>query len=130
MKRTILALVTTVAVVVYLLTYKTVPLTSATPAAAAPPGSTGETITGDTVQVEDHGPLVVTLYVEGGKVVRAAAVQESTSARSREISERALPRLDAEALTVESDGFDAVSGATLTSEAYETSLQSALDRLA
>ncbi|MFI9550527.1 FMN-binding protein [Nonomuraea endophytica] len=128
MKRTILALMTTVAGVIYLLTYKTVPLTAATPSTDVQ-GATSETITGDTVQAEDHGPLTVTLFVEDGKIVRATAVQESTSARSREISQRALPQLNEVALTAQTDGFDTVSGATITSEAYETSLQSALDQL-
>lgn len=132
MKRTILALVSTVAGLVYLLTYKTVPLDN--PAAASTPAAVAaapreRTITGEAVQADNHGPVTVTLSVVDGAIVKATAVQGSTSPRSKEISTRALPQLNEEALTVQSDGFDTVSGATLTSEAYETSLQSALDQL-
>lgn len=131
MKRAILALVSTVAGLVYLLTYKTVPLetpaVASTPAAVAAPRE--RTITGEAVQADNHGPVTVTLSVVDGAIVKATAVQASTSPRSQEISTRALPQLNEEALTVQTDGFDTVSGATLTSEAYEKSLQSALDQL-
>lgn len=128
MKRAVFALMSTIAGVVYLLTYRTIPLDDATPAATVQ-SSTSQTITGNAVQAEDHGPLTVTLIVTDGKVVKATAVQGSTSARSKEISQRAIPQLNAEALTAQTDGFDTISGATITSEAYETSLQSALDQL-
>jgi uncharacterized protein with FMN-binding domain len=46
--------------------------------------------------------------------------------RSVAINDYAVPRLNAEALQVGTD-FDAISGATVTSEGYRRSLQAILD---
>ncbi len=133
MKRAILALLSTVSGLVFILSYRTVPpptaVAESSPAPRElPPGV--HVITGDTVQVDlGHGPLTVRVVVEDGHIVAASAIQNSTSVRSTQISGNALPQLNAEALTVLTDGFDTVSGATLTSAAYERSLQSALDQL-
>ena len=48
--------------------------------------------------------------------------------RSAEISQQAIPLLRQEVLSKQSAAVDAVSGATYTSNAYEASLQSALDK--
>ena len=43
------------------------------------------------------------------------------------INQRAVPVINAEVLAGQSAGFDAVSGATVTSEGYRISLQAILD---
>ena len=48
--------------------------------------------------------------------------------KSVRINERAVPRLNSEALSVQSATVDTVSGATYTSEAYAESVQSAIDQ--
>ena len=47
--------------------------------------------------------------------------------KSVRINERAVPRLNSEALTAQSADVDTVSGATYTSNDYRRSLQSAID---
>jgi uncharacterized protein with FMN-binding domain len=63
-----------------------------------------------------------------GSLVAADAIQSpddrSTSVR---INDQAVPRLDAEALQVQSANIHTVSGATYTSTDYRRSLQSAID---
>ncbi len=76
------------------------------------------------------GPVQVVAEVDSaGRVCRAdAAVYPDGDSRSQMINSRAIPQLNA---AVENRGveFDAVSGATYTSEAYRDSLQSILDSL-
>jgi uncharacterized protein with FMN-binding domain len=54
-------------------------------------------------------------------------VYPSGNGRDREINAYALPVLRQETLAAQSATIDAVSGATVTSEGYRESLQSALD---
>ena len=52
----------------------------------------------------------------------------SGNGRDLEINDRALPVLVQETLDAQSADIDMVSGATVTSDGYVTSLQSALDQ--
>jgi uncharacterized protein with FMN-binding domain len=64
----------------------------------------------------------------GNKITNVTAVQlTDSSPTSVEISASAEPILRREALTAQSAHIDLVSGATYTSEGYQTSLQAALD---
>lgn len=75
-----------------------------------------------------YGPVQVQLTVRAGRIVRAAAIAyPNQGGRDQEINSRAVPLLDAEAVTAQSARIDAVSGATFTSGGYQQSLQSALD---
>ena len=49
--------------------------------------------------------------------------------KSVAINARAIPTLNASATSVKSTAFNAVTGATITSHAYKTSLQSILETL-
>jgi uncharacterized protein with FMN-binding domain len=49
------------------------------------------------------------------------------NSKDRQINARALPVLVSETLDAQGSGIDMVSGATVTSEGYVQSLQSALD---
>jgi uncharacterized protein with FMN-binding domain len=92
-------------------------------------GSAGSgTFTGDAVDTR-WGPVQVEITVQGGKIVSARTVQvPANNSRDVEINDYAVPILDQEAVQADSAGIDAVSGATVTSEGYIGSLQSALDQ--
>ncbi len=66
--------------------------------------------------------------VAGGKVSGVTASTTAADNRSAQINARALPVLKQEVLAAQSAGIATVSGATYTSQAYITSLQSALDQ--
>ncbi|MFK4147874.1 FMN-binding protein [Streptomyces sp. NPDC004065] len=85
------------------------------------------TYTGETAQTR-WGPVQVRITVEKGRITDVTAVAYPTgNPRDQEINGYAVPRLRGEALTAQSAGIDAVSGATYTSDGYKRSLQSALD---
>ena len=68
--------------------------------------------------------------VSGGRITDVVALRlHGAHPKSAQISSWAEPRLRRSALTKQSADIDAVSGATVTSAAYEQSLQSALDKL-
>jgi len=75
------------------------------------------------------GPVQVRITVRGGKVTRAQAVQypQGTSTDAQ-INGNALPILDQEVVQKQSASIDTVSGATVTSDGYLQSLQSAIDQ--
>ncbi|MFC4068172.1 FMN-binding protein [Actinoplanes subglobosus] len=74
-----------------------------------------------------YGTVQVTIKVAGGKVTSANATYP-TEGFSGTINPNAVKSLNASALKVQSADVDAVSGATLTTGAYKTSLQAALDK--
>jgi uncharacterized protein with FMN-binding domain len=98
---------------------------TATPAPSAASGSTQ--VTGPTVSTR-YGPVQVQVTVSDGKVTEITALQLPSGGRSGRISDVAEPILHDEALTAQSAQIDTVSGATYTSDAYEQSLQAALDQ--
>jgi uncharacterized protein with FMN-binding domain len=75
------------------------------------------------------GDVQVSVTVEGGsKITDVQALQyPSRDRRSQSINSRAIPALRQEVLAAQSANIDVVSGATITSGAYEQSLQAALD---
>jgi uncharacterized protein with FMN-binding domain len=76
-----------------------------------------------------YGPVKVRVSVRGGRVVDVAAVElPGNEPRSTQINDVAGPLLRQEALKAQSASIDVVSGATYTSEAYEVSLKSALEK--
>jgi uncharacterized protein with FMN-binding domain len=92
-------------------------------------GSTGSsTVTGGTAQTQ-WGPVQVRITVSGGKITDVTAVQyPNGNGRDQQINSYALPVLAQEALAAQSANIDHVSGATVTSDGYVQSLQSALDK--
>jgi uncharacterized protein with FMN-binding domain len=96
------------------------------PSAVTP--SAGTTFTGTVAQTR-WGPVQVRITVSGGKVTDVAVPQYPTgNGKDREINADALPELTRETLSAQSADIDMVSGATVTSQGYLTSLQSALDQ--
>ena len=90
---------------------------STTPNSSAASG----TYTGDAVSTQ-WGTVQV-------QVTAAEAVQyPSGNSRDQQINAYAVPQLNAEVVAAQSANIDAVSGATVTSGGYITSLQSAIDQ--
>jgi uncharacterized protein with FMN-binding domain len=74
-----------------------------------------------------YGRVQVEAVIQGGQLVNVKILDYPSDRRtSRAINSRALPGLEREAIQAQSAEIDAVSGATLTSEAFMQSLDSAL----
>ena len=144
MRRIVTALAGTVTALVMLFGYHTSTAGSGTTAAVPTgPVTTGssnsrssgssatggaQTYTGDTVQTQ-WGPVQVQITVSGGRVTEVTTLQHpSGNPRDEEINAYALPVLRESALSAQSADIDLVSGATVTSQGYVGSLQSALDQ--
>jgi uncharacterized protein with FMN-binding domain len=98
--------------------------TSAAPSRA--PGTSGS-FTGDSVDTR-WGPVQVKVTVESARITDVeAVVYPQENPRDQEINAYALPALHDEVLQAQSAKIDAVGGATVTSDGYIASLQSALD---
>jgi uncharacterized protein with FMN-binding domain len=83
---------------------------------------------GDAV-VTRFGVVQVRVTVAGGRIASVEALQvPDRDHRDVVINTRAVPILNAEAVAEQSADIDLVSGATLTSQGYLQSLQSAIDR--
>jgi uncharacterized protein with FMN-binding domain len=88
----------------------------------------GTTVTGDTVQTR-WGPVQVRITVDSASITDVQVVQyPSGNGKDVEINNYALPVLIDETMSAQSADIDMVGGATLTSEGYLGSLQSALDQ--
>ena len=75
------------------------------------------------------GPVQVEITVADGRITAVDVVEyPSENGRDQEINARALPTLVQETLSAQNASIDMVSGATVTSTGYVTSLQSALDQ--
>ncbi|MFN8125634.1 MAG: FMN-binding protein [Candidatus Nanopelagicales bacterium] len=87
------------------------------------------TMTGDTVTTR-WGPVQVRAQVRADGTIcgSEAVVYPNGDGESMQINSYALPIID-QAVTTDGVAFDAVSGATYTSEGYRQSLQSILDQL-
>ena len=153
MRRIILAIVSTTAALVFLLTFKTHSVGSLTapPAAVGTPsastgggaGTSGGTGTGTgtgssspaaksvTGAAADtmYGPVQVQITVTNGRLTAAdATVYPTETSRDAQINAFAIPQLEQETVAAGNAKIDAVSGATYTSNGYIASLQSALDK--
>jgi uncharacterized protein with FMN-binding domain len=150
MRRIVFAILSTITILVLLFSYHT-STDSATVAGSpvvqlpASPGSTSHsqssdksgsstptsspaTYTGDVVDTR-WGPVQVQITVQGGKITAADAVQyPQENDRDVQINGYALPILNQEVVQQQSASIDTVSGATVTSDGYLRSLQSAIDQ--
>ena len=91
-------------------------------------GSSSTTYTGDSVQTR-WGPVQVKITVVDGKITASEAiVYPNGNHEDEQINSFALPVLNQEAVSAQSASIDMVSGATVTSEGYLSSLQSAIDQ--
>jgi len=140
-RRIVTAFATTVTAIVLLFSYHTstggsdattaAVVRPVTPAAAAVTGaatSSTATYTGGVAQTQ-WGPVQVAVTVAGGTITAADAVQVPTgNSRDAEINAVAVPILNQEVVAAQSAKIDTVSGATVTSDGYLASLQSAIDQ--
>ena len=102
-------------------------VTASAPSSSAT-SSSGKAVTSDAVSTQ-YGPVQLKVTISGGRITNVEAVQlPSSDPKSAEISSYAAPLLRQSALTKQSASIDAVSGATYTSDGYQTALQSALDK--
>ena len=155
MRRVILAVSSTVVVLVLLLGFKSQSAPSITKPASASAGSSGssgtgsgtgsgagsgtgsgtgsstgtKTVTGEAADTR-YGPVQVKVTVTSGKITQVDAIDyPQTERRDQEINSYAIPQLNQEALAAGNANIDIISGATYTSDGYIQSLQSALDKL-
>jgi uncharacterized protein with FMN-binding domain len=85
-------------------------------------------VTGDAADTR-WGPVQVQLTVAGGTITAVSVVEyPDNNGKDKQINARALPILVRETLKAQSADIDMVSGATVTSDGYVESLQSALDQ--
>lgn len=125
------------------------PTTSATPAAGSSPPPSGTTtpttpttpttkpgaaatgarqIDGPVISTQ-FGDIQVRVIIGNGKITDVQPLQlPFDRRRSQEISQAAAPLLHDEVLQAQSAQIDLLSGATYTSDAYQRSLQAALDQ--
>ncbi|SDS33661.1 Uncharacterized protein, contains FMN-binding domain [Friedmanniella luteola] len=107
------------------------PTASPTPSPSSTASSAGQasgTYTGTVAQTR-WGPVQVQITTAAGKVTAVDVVEYPTeNPRDQEINARAVPELVRETIDAQSADIDMVSGATVTSEGYLQSLQSALDQ--
>jgi uncharacterized protein with FMN-binding domain len=136
MRRVILAIVSTVASLVLVLSFKThsqsavatPPAAISTPVQTSTSTSQTKTYTGEAAMTR-YGPVTVQVTVKNGAVTSATATDYPMSdPRDAQINSYAIPQLDREATSAGNANIDMVSGATYTSEGYLSSLQSALNK--
>jgi uncharacterized protein with FMN-binding domain len=105
--------------------------TTSTPSPAPSSSSSSSstvTVSGDVASTQ-WGPVQVQLSLQGGKITDVNVVQyPNGNHRDVEINDYALPILIDETKQAQSAQIDMVSGATVTSDGYIRSLQSALDQ--
>jgi uncharacterized protein with FMN-binding domain len=103
--------------------------TSTGSSASKSTSSRQRTATGEDINYQ-YGDLQLKVTVSGSRITSVSVAQLNVNdPRSQSIDQAAIPQLQQEALSAQSAKIDAVSGASYTSQAYEQSLQSALDKL-
>ena len=143
MRRLTIWIVSTIAGVVLLLSYRTslggtppAPVTGAAPGivpegsgpVSASPGSVRPLTATGTVADTRWGPVQVQVKIQNHKITDVRVLRRPNgNDRDDEINGYALPQLRAEVLQAQSAHIDSVSGATVTSGGYLESLQAALD---
>lgn len=144
MRRIIIVMLSTITAVVLLFSYHTSTNSTMNAGSAAvrgeaavPPmggapkpvtGSKPASFTGEVAETR-WGPVQVRITVQGGKITASEAVQyPQENRRDVEINDYALPLLGKAAVQEQSASIDTISGATMTSDGYQQSLQSAIDK--
>jgi uncharacterized protein with FMN-binding domain len=149
MKRIVTWLLSTITIVVLLFGYHTstsgpgtttsqtaiVADNPSTPSASSSPSTKSSstastkaaTSTGSVAQTR-WGPVQVKVTVSAGKITNVSVVQyPSGNPKDQQINAYALPILVKDTIDAQSANIDMISGATVTSQGYLQSLQSALD---
>jgi len=90
--------------------------------------STSDSVVNGAVARTRWGPVQVQVQIASGRIVEVRVLQQPNGNRTdTEINSYALPQLREQVLRAQSANVDGVSGATVTSDGYRRSLQSALD---
>ena len=153
MRRIVFVMMSTITAVVLLFSYRTstnsalvagspVSQLPGSPGSASPPRSSTKsgpatskssksgpaTYTGDSADTR-WGPVQVQITVKSGKITASQAVNyPQNNGRDAQINGFDLPILNQEVVQQQSASIDTVSGATVTSDGYLQSLQSAIDQ--
>ena len=141
MRRVTFWLLSTVAAVVLLFSYRTSTMGTGSAGAAAASGgdpgqatstttttSSGGTTYQGSVADTRWGPVQVSITVASGKITSVSVpTYPNGNGRDREINAYALPVLKQETLSAQNANIDSISGATVTSDGYKESLQAALN---
>jgi uncharacterized protein with FMN-binding domain len=91
-------------------------------------GGKDGTFTGKAISTR-HGIVQVKAVISGGKLTDVVVLQKpNNNHEDQQINNYALPILRQSALKSQSANVDMISGATVTSQGYKQSLQSALDQ--
>ncbi|WP_369232627.1 FMN-binding protein [Streptomyces sp. R21] len=130
MKRAIPVLVLSIAGLIPVWRYEASTSTTSTTSTAAPTptpsssssSSSGTVVKGTTIKTE-KGPVQVEVTFDGDKISAVRMLQQPNHPQTT----AAVPKLVVETLKAQSADIDAVSGATITSDAYKESLQAAID---
>jgi len=107
----------------------TVPPTTNAPTTTSPRSTAASGTASGSVTQYPFGVLQVTATVSGGRITNVSTQVQSRDPRSQQIDDAALPMLRSQTLSAQSANIQGVSGATYTSQAFVTSLQSALSSL-
>jgi uncharacterized protein with FMN-binding domain len=104
------------------------PLPDSRPVAAAGrPGARPMTVTGDAVLTR-WGTVQVQIVVQNGRITQSRGVRyPNLNLHGQALNGSAIPTLNDQTVARQSAHLDTVSGATITSEGYIRSLQSAID---
>ncbi|SCE84604.1 FMN-binding domain-containing protein [Micromonospora haikouensis] len=138
MRRITVWLLSTVAALVLLFSYKTSTMGVGGESSAIAAGTGGDAGTGSSgtgagrydgsVAQTRWGPVQVRITVSAGKITDVTALQmPDGNHRDQQINDYAVPILRQSALAAQSADIDTVSGATVTSDGYRESLQAAID---
>jgi uncharacterized protein with FMN-binding domain len=149
MRRITFVIMSTLAAVIMLFSYRTstqgsraVPaagganapgVVSGNPGPSPTPGSTvtapgSPVVANGTTAQTRWGPVQVQVTISAGTITDVTPLQQpSGNQRDEQINSYALPQLHDQVIQAQSADIDGISGATVTSEGYISSLQSALD---
>ncbi|MGW7265976.1 FMN-binding protein [Streptomyces sp. NPDC054842] len=98
------------------------PPSPTSPSAPSPSSASSRVVAGPVVDTE-KGPVQVEVTFEGNRIASVRMLRRPDHPQTT----AAVPELVAETLRAQSADVDTVSGATVTSDGYRTSLQAAID---
>ena len=75
-----------------------------------------------------YGSVAVSITVSGGKITSVATTTTNVDSRSTSITSSAVPTLKSRVIAAQSGSISTVSGATYTSKAFISSVQSAVTK--
>jgi len=99
------------------------PAPSTSSSSSSSSGSSGTNVVTTTTVDTEKGPVQLQVTFTGTKITAVKMLQQPNHPQTT----AAVPKLIAETLQAQSADIDTVSGATITSDAYKSSLQAAID---